>query len=135
MDCFVLFSIQHILLISSSPNNLSACLIISFCVLLLSLKVWQFVTVWFDGLYVYFSIYICNVFNLTIVVLGMGEKFSFCVFWVVVIYRVVFCQYVKYTPYIWVLLCLLSVCVVVFNKIYTRADFAYFYKRYLELYL
>ena len=34
-----------------------------------------------------------------IVVLCKGEKFSFCVFWVVVICRVVFCQDVKYTPY------------------------------------
>ena len=56
-----------------------------------------------------FSIYICNVFNLMIIVLHMGEKFSFCVFWVVVIYRVVFCQDVKCTPPICVLLCWLSV--------------------------
>ena len=45
-----------------------------------------------------FSIYICNVFNLMIIVLYIDEKFSFCVFWVVVIYRVVFCQDVKCTP-------------------------------------
>ncbi len=49
------------------------------------------------------------------------------------IYRVVFCQDVKYTPPIWVLLCWLSVCVVVFNKIYIRIDFAYFYKRYFYI--
>ena len=45
-----------------------------------------------------FSICVCNVFNLTIIVLCIGEKFSFCVFWVVVIYRMVFCQDVKCPP-------------------------------------
>ena len=82
---------------------------IPFYVLLLSLEMWQFVAVWFGGLYVYFSICICNVFNLMIIVLYIGEKFSFCVFLVVVIYRVVFCHDVKHTPYIWILLCWLSV--------------------------
>ena len=61
----------------------------------------------------------------------MSVKFSFCVFWVVVIYRVVFCQDVKCPP-MWLLLCWLSVCVM-FNKIYIRVDFVYFYKRYLKL--
>ena len=54
--------------------------------------------VWFGVLYVYFSICICNVFNLMIFVICIGEKFSFCVFWVVVIYRVVFCHDVKCAP-------------------------------------
>ena len=39
-------------------------------------------------LYVYFSICICKVFNLTIFIFYIGEKFSFCVFWALVIYRV-----------------------------------------------
>ena len=77
----LLFLHSIILLISSSLNNLSSCLITSFCVFLLSLKVWQFVTVWFGGLYVYFSIWISNVLNLMIFVFYIGEKFSFCVFW------------------------------------------------------
>ena len=51
--------------------------------------------VWFGGLYVY-SLFVSA--NLTIIVLYMGEKFSFCVFLIVVIYRVVFCQDVKCPP-------------------------------------
>ena len=35
-----------------------------------------------EWIYVYFSICACNVFNLMIIVLYIGEKFSFCVFWV-----------------------------------------------------
>ena len=69
--------------------------------------------------YMYFSIYICNVFNLTIIVLYISEKFSFCVFWVVVIYMVVFCQDVKCTTPIWVLLCcwvFMLLCLIKFTQ-------------------
>lgn len=101
----------NIFLIFSSLNNLSSCLITSFYFLLLSLKVWQFVTVWFGGLYVYFSVYICNVFNLTIIVLCGCKNFSFCVFWGSSgIYGGVLSR-CKVYPSIWVLLCwLLDLC-------------------------
>ena len=67
-----------------------------------------------------------------IFVLPISEKFSFCIFLVVVICRVVFCQDVKYTPYMGTSL-LVGVCVVVFNKIDISVDFVYFNKRYLKL--
>lgn len=47
---------------------------------------------------------------------------------------VVFCQDVKYTPYMGISL-FVGVCVVVFNKIDISADFVYFNKHYLKLYL
>ena len=33
-----------------------------------------------------------------IIVFCIGENFSFCVFWAIVVYRVVFCQDIKCTP-------------------------------------
>ena len=99
----------NILLISSSSNNLSSCLItfLFFTPFFKSVTICYGLIWWSMCL---FSICACNVFNLTIIVLCIGEKFSFCVFWVAVIYRVVFCQDVKYTPSMWLLLCWLSAC-------------------------
>ena len=90
--------------------------------------------IWIGGLYVYFSVWIQNVFNLTIIVFYIGEKFSFCAFcgsgdiYGGVLSGCKICPYVVTSMFV---IC----CVVVFNKIYISADFVYFYKRYLELYL
>ena len=61
--------------------------------------------VWFGGLYVY-SLFTSVKFSIWRLLCFIWVKsFHFVYFWVVMIYRVVFCQDVKYSPPIWVLLC------------------------------
>ena len=127
---YIQSSFLYLPLISSSPNNLF-CLFTSFVfcsflkfvmnLLRFDLVVYMFI------LYLYLQSFQFDDY------FYIGEKFSFCIFWVVVIYRVVFCQDVKCTPSIWLLLCWLSVCAIMFVKIYIRVDFVYFNKRYLKL--